>query len=71
LKRFQEHLAGRTPGTPEFEDGARAAADAAHTQCHPMPNVPGDEVWRREMVPVYVRRTILAASKREGPVHHL
>lgn len=71
LKRFQEHLKGRTPNTPEFEEGARLAADSAHTQCHPMPNIPGDEAWRRDMVPVYVRRTILAASRGEGPVHHV
>ena len=36
-----------------------------------MPNIPGDEDWRREMVPVYVRRTILAAARGEGPVHHV
>jgi len=71
LKRFEEHLKGRVPNTPEFEEGARLAADSAHTQCHPMPNISGDEVWRREMVPVYVRRTILAASRGEGPVHHV
>jgi 4-hydroxybenzoyl-CoA reductase subunit beta len=71
LKRFQEHLRGRVPGTSEFEDGARLAADAAHTQCHPMPNIPGDDAWRREMVPVYVRRTILAAARGDGPVHHV
>ncbi len=71
LKRFQEHLQGRTPNTAEFEEGARLAADSAHTQCHPMPNIPGDEAWRREMVPVYVRRTILAAASCAGPVHHV
>jgi len=71
LKRFQEHLRGMVPGTAEFETGAAQAADAAHTQCHPMPNIPGDDSWRREMVPVYVRRTILAAARGEGPVHHV
>lgn len=71
LKRFQEHLRGLVPGTSAFEDGAVKAADSAHTQCHPMPNVLGDHEWRREMVPVYVRRTILAASRGEGPVHHV
>ncbi len=71
LKRLQEHLKGRVPGTPDFEAGAQLAADSAYTQCHPMPNISGDEDWRREMVPVYVRRTILAASRGEGPVHHV
>jgi hypothetical protein len=36
-----------------------------------MPDNPGDEAWRREMVPVYLRRTILAAAQRAGPVHHV
>ena len=71
LKKFQEHLRGLVPGTDAFEDGAARAADSAHTQCHPMPNIPGDDAWRREMVPVYVRRTILAAARGAGPVHHL
>lgn len=71
LKKFQENLRGLVPGTSAFDDGAAKAADAAYAQCHPMPNVPGDEAWRREMVPVYVRRTILAASRGEGPVHHV
>ncbi|MCY2960990.1 MAG: FAD binding domain-containing protein [Planctomycetota bacterium] len=71
LKRFQDHLKGRVPGTESFEEGAHLAADSAYAQCHPMPNIPGDEDWRREMVPVYVRRTILAASRGEGPVHHV
>ncbi len=71
LKRFQDHLKGRVPGSESFEEGARLAADSAHAQCHPMPNIPGDEDWRREMVPVYVRRTILAAARGGGPVHHV
>ncbi len=71
LKRFQEHLEGCDPRSADFEDAARAAADAAYKQCHPMPNIPGDEAWRREMIPVYVRRTILAAARGEGPVHHV
>jgi 4-hydroxybenzoyl-CoA reductase subunit beta len=62
LKRFGEALVSRVPGTPDFEDAARAAADSAYKQCHPLPNIPGDEAWRREMVPVYLRRTILAAT---------
>jgi len=71
LKRFEEHLKGRAPGTPDFDAGAQLAADSAYAQCRPMPNIPGDDAWRREMVPVYVRRTILAASRGEGPVHHV
>jgi uncharacterized damage-inducible protein DinB len=32
---------------------------------------PSDADYRREMVPVYVRRTLQAAARREGPVHHV
>ena len=57
--------------TEAVRDAVRAVADAAYKQCHPMPNIPGDEDWRREMVPVYVRRTLTAAARRDGPVHHV
>jgi hypothetical protein len=46
-------------------------AAAAHKQCHPLANIPGDDLYRREMVPVYVRRTLLAAADGTGPVQHL
>jgi 4-hydroxybenzoyl-CoA reductase subunit beta len=68
LKRFGEALLGAKPGSAGFETAARAAAEAAHKQCHPLPNIPGDEAWRRAMIPVWVRRTILAAAERVGPV---
>ena len=48
-----------------------AAAALAHKQCKPLPNIPGDADYRREMVPVYVRRTLRAAADGSGPVHHL
>ena len=44
------------------------AAALAHKQCHPLPNVPGDHEYRREMVPVLVRRTVRAAVGGDGPV---
>ena len=50
---------------------AEEAAGLAHKQCHPLPNVPGDHDYRRAMVAVYVRRTVLAAARGDGPVHHL
>jgi 4-hydroxybenzoyl-CoA reductase subunit beta len=71
IKRVAEALVGIAVGTPTFEDAVTTVADLAHKQCHPMPNIPGDHDYRREMVPVYVRRTLLAASRREGPVHHV
>jgi 4-hydroxybenzoyl-CoA reductase subunit beta len=36
-------------------------AAQAWKQCHPMPNIPGDPGYRREMVPVFVKRTLAAA----------
>ena len=47
------------------------AAALAHKQGKPLPNSPGDADYRRDMVPVYVKRTLLAASRGEGPVHHV
>lgn len=69
IKRVSETLAGAILGSPEFESAAREVATQAHKQCHPMPNIPGDADYRREMVPVYVRRTLVAAAQRSGPVH--
>ena len=71
IKRVADALVGTRPGSPEFEAAAREAADLAHSQAKPMDNIPGDALYRREMVPVYVRRTILAAGAGEGPVHHV
>ncbi len=71
LKRCAEILAGLDVDGEAFEAGVDAVAEAAYKQAHPMPNVPGDAPWRRAMVPVYVRRTLLAAARREGPVHHV
>ncbi len=41
---------------------ARAIGDLAHRQCQPLINVPYDAEWRRAMVPVIVRRTVLDAA---------
>ncbi len=64
-------LLGTRPGDAPFDTAVRTVADAASRQCRPLPNVPGDHDWRREMVPVYVSRTLQAAARGEGPVHHL
>src|SRR5690606_17383775 len=69
--RKVEALAGQQPGTDAFRTAVEEVAQAAWKQCHPMPNIPGDHEYRREMVPVYVRRTLLAASEGKGPVHHV
>jgi len=72
IQRAAELLRGATPESgPGFAAAVDAVAARAHKQCHPMPNIPGDHEYRREMVPVYVRRTLLAAAARGGPVHHV
>lgn len=64
-------LAGVLPGTDRFDAAVGALADAARRQCHTLANIPGDHEWRREMIPVYVSRTVHAAARRGGPVHHI
>ena len=36
-------------------------AQAAHKQCHPLTNINVDPAWRREMIPVFVRRAFAQA----------
>ena len=71
IAKLDAILRGQRPGTPEFEAAVAEAAALAHKQCKPLPNIPGDADYRRDMVPVYVKRTLLAASRGEGPVHHV
>jgi len=71
VSRAAELLTGTKPGTPEFDEAVEEVATAAFKKCHPLDNVPGDAEYRREMVPVYVRRTLRAAVEDKGPVHHL
>ncbi len=72
LKNCKSLLEGLDPNDTESWDAAtNEVASLAYKQCHPMANIPGDHDYRREMVPVYVRRTLTAAIKRNGPVHHI
>jgi len=71
IKKVAETLTGLKIGTPEFTAATRQVGDLAHKQAKPMDNIPGDALYRREMVPVYVRRTLLAAASGTGPVHHV
>jgi 4-hydroxybenzoyl-CoA reductase subunit beta len=71
VQRASELLQGAVLSSPDFATRVAELARLAHKQCHPVENVPGDAAWRKEMVPVYVRRTFLAASLRSGPVHHV
>ncbi|MCC6349970.1 MAG: FAD binding domain-containing protein [Candidatus Eisenbacteria bacterium] len=48
---------GQPPGEALFE----TIAAAAYKQCKPLTNVPYDDVWRHEMVPVFVKRALREA----------
>jgi 4-hydroxybenzoyl-CoA reductase subunit beta len=48
-------------GRPLDDDVIQSVAQAAYKQCHPLINVPYDADYRREMVPVYVRRALREA----------
>jgi 4-hydroxybenzoyl-CoA reductase subunit beta len=41
---------------------ADALGQAAYKQCHPLINVPYDQEYRRDMVPVFVRRAVMEAA---------
>ncbi|MCZ6599047.1 MAG: FAD binding domain-containing protein [Planctomycetota bacterium] len=69
IKRMAELLSGTKPGQVSFDDAVERCAAQAYRQCRPLPNVPGDHEYRREMVPVYLRRTLRAAADGTGPVH--
>lgn len=71
IKKVRELLAGVRPDDASFDAAVQHVAEQAFKQAHPMPNIPGDADYRREMVPVYVRRTLHAAAKQSGPVHHV
>jgi 4-hydroxybenzoyl-CoA reductase subunit beta len=71
IRNARAQLERARPGTPEFAEAAGRAAAQAYAQCHPLENIPGDADYRREMVPVLVRRTLEAAARGDGPVHPL
>ncbi|MFT7678168.1 MAG: 4-hydroxybenzoyl-CoA reductase subunit beta [Planctomycetota bacterium] len=71
LKRVADELRGVNVDSPEFTDAVERVAALAYKQCRPMDNIPGEADYRHEMVPVYVRRTLLAAAQGTGPVHHI
>ncbi len=48
-------------GRPLDADAVQRLAEAAYKQCHPLKNVPYDTDYRREMVPVFVRRAVAEA----------
>ncbi len=71
LKRLADELSGAPVEGPAFAEAVERVAAMAYKQFRPMDNIPGDADYRREMVPVYVRRTLHAAAQGSGPVHHI
>lgn len=59
IKRL-EAFAGR----PLTDDTFTELGQVAHKQCHPLTNINVDPGWRREMIPVFVRRAWRAAATR-------
>jgi 4-hydroxybenzoyl-CoA reductase subunit beta len=57
LRKLDEAAEGRVPDENLFEElGA-----LAFKQCHPLTSIDGDPTWRREMVPVFLKRALRAA----------
>lgn len=71
LKKVDSVLIGADPSSPEWDATVEEVAALAGKQCRPMPNIPGDHEYRHAMVSVYVKRTLHAAARGEGAVHHV
>lgn len=71
IRKTGTELVGAHPGTQEFDEAVERVAANAFKQCRPLTNIPGDDEYRRAMVPVYTRRTLHAAANGTGPVHHV
>ncbi len=57
LRGVREIVEGMVPSEALWDE----VALAAYGQCHPLTNVDGDPVYRREMVPVLVKRGLVGA----------
>ena len=71
LKKVDSVLIGADPSSPDWDATVDEVAALAAKQCRPMPNIPGDHEYRHAMVAVYVKRTLHAAARGEGAVHHV
>jgi 4-hydroxybenzoyl-CoA reductase subunit beta len=60
------HVDGIAEGRPAEESLWEELGAAAHKQCHPLTNIDGDPAWRREMIPVYVKRALRAALEQRA-----
>jgi 4-hydroxybenzoyl-CoA reductase subunit beta len=58
LRDVGEIAEGKVPGDALWDE----VAASAYKQCHPLTNIDGDPVYRREMVPVMVKRALRGAA---------
>jgi len=54
------------PGAEVGPEWVARVVEHAARQCHPLTNIPIDTGWRKEMVPVFVRRALLGALDAAG-----
>lgn len=62
VKHLEPHYAGKAFGEPVIE----ALSRAAYQRCKPLTNIASDPAYRREMVPVFVKRAFRRAFARTG-----
>jgi len=53
-------LVATVPGTEDFDRRLEELCTKAHKQMTPLANIPGDETYRKRMLPVFIRRAVLA-----------
>ena len=53
-------LVATVPGTEDFDRRLEELCTKAHKQMTPLANIPGDEIYRKRMLPVFIRRAVLA-----------
>lgn len=61
LKGVADGLRGLVEGSDGLGRALDELAAKAAKQCRPMPNIPGDHEYRQRMVPVFVKRAVVAA----------
>ncbi len=66
VKGVADILRGQELDSHGWQDAVQQVCDLAYKRCRPLDNVPGDAQWRREMVPVYVRKALDAAACSDG-----
>jgi 4-hydroxybenzoyl-CoA reductase subunit beta len=64
LRKVGEAAEGRSPEEALWDE----LGSLAFKQCHPLSSIDGDAAWRREMVPVYVKRALRMALE-QGKSH--